>query len=160
MLLGAYANSTPTPVGGFNLQPGLNRAAPFYLNMGYALPAYSCWRVYIPWYKYPFYKAVPTCSAKTIDGKNSSLISALRYDIFPSTLGGFLTLANKADGGRGLNWDTAFPSLQDADGDGLRASLHGGLDPDDSSIDKDNDGLTDSYELEQRAAGQPYSAIE
>lgn len=160
VLLGAYANSTPTPVDGFNLQPGLNRAAPFYLNMGYALPAYSCWRVYIPWYKYPFYKAVPNCGAKTIDGKNSSLISALRYDIFPNTLGSFLTLATKADGGRGLNWDAAFPSLKDADGDGLRASLHGGLDPDDSTIDKDNDGLTDSYELEQRAAGQPYSPIQ
>lgn len=158
-LYGAYANSTPSPVGGFNLQPGLNRPAPFYLNMAYALPAYSCWRIYVPWYAYPFYKAIPFCGEKTIDGKNSSPITALRYDIFPNTLGGFLTVATKADGGRGLSWDSAFPSLQDADGDGLRASLFGGLDPDDSKTDLDNDGLADGFEVEARAAGTPYSPI-
>ena len=159
-LYGAYAYTTPPPVAGFNLQAGLNRPANFYLNMGYAIPAYDCWRIYTLSGSFPFYKKIPVCSERTIDGKNSSLISALRYDIFPNTLSGFLAMTTKTDGGHGLSWDAAFSSLKDADGDGLRANIHGGLDPDDTKWDTDNDELADGFELEARAAGTPYSPIQ
>ncbi|MCL4863014.1 MAG: hypothetical protein KJZ93_26625, partial [Caldilineaceae bacterium] len=156
-LYGAYANTTPTPVGGFNLPAGLNRPAPFYLNMGYAIPAYDCWRIYVLSGDFPFYKKIPVCSERTINGKNSTPISSLRYDIFPSTFGGFVALAQKPGGGYGLTWDSAFTALRDADGDGLVSAAFGGLDPDDTKWDSDGDGLSDAFELEQRAAGIAYS---
>ncbi len=154
-LKGAYAYTTPPPVSGFALQPGLNRVAPFYLNVGYALPAYSCWKIWTLSGSFPFYKKIPICGERTVTGKNSTLVDTLRYDIFPATIDGFMALTAKA-GGQGLAWDTQFGALADADGDGLRASLRSGLDPDDTKIDADNDGLTDTYELNQRANGVAY----
>ncbi len=150
-MYGGYTQNSYT-VGGFNLQPGLNRPASFYLNMGYALPAYECW--VIPVIFYP----VPVCYTRTFSSHNSNKIETLRYDIFPNTIDGFMALGPKS-GGMGLAWDPAFPALRDADGDGLIAGNFGGLDPDDTRWDTDNDGLSDAYELEQRAAGKPYSPL-
>src|SRR5207248_1343788 len=87
-------------------------------------------------------------------------IHGLKLDIFPATLDGFVTLSTKADGGQGLGWDARFPTLRDADGDGLRSPLYQGLDPNDTTPDADNDGLSDKFELEQRAAGVAYSPIQ
>ena len=156
-MYGGYATTTPPRVTGFNLQPGVNRPASFYLNMGYAVPAYECWGIPL----LPFFKiVVPVCYTRTFQGKNSTKLDSLRYDIFPATVGGFMTLGAKGDGGRGLSWDAAFRGLRDSDGDGLLATAFGGLDPNDSSWDTDGDGLGDSYELERRSAGQPYSPIQ
>lgn len=141
--------STAGPVSGFNLQPGLNRSASFNLNMGYAIPAYECWGTL-------FFGA---CFIREETGTSATHIAALKFDIFPTTLDGFMAMVSKPDGGLGLSWDTAFPSLHDADGDGLRANVHGGLDPNDVTPDADGDGLTDAYELERRAAGLGYSPI-
>ncbi|HBY97300.1 MAG TPA: hypothetical protein DEP84_25735, partial [Chloroflexi bacterium] len=144
-----HAVSAPAPVTGFNLQSGLNRAASFSLNIGYAIPAIECWGVLI----------VGVCYTRDLTGTTSSTIDALKFDIFPATLDGFMTLAGKGDGGLGLSWDPAFPSLPDADGDGLRSNVHAGLDPNDAAPDADGDGLADAYELERRAAGVGYSPI-
>lgn len=159
-LRGAYARTTPPAVSGFNLQPGLNRVAPFYLNVGYALPAYSCWKIWTLKGSWPFYKKIPICGERTVTGKNSSLVDTLRYDIFPATLDAFMTAGAKPGGGQGLSWDASFGALDDLDGDGLRAHTRGGLDPDDAKIDADNDGLTDAFELDRRAAGLAFSPIQ
>ncbi len=159
-LRGAYALTTPAPVSGFNLQPGLNRVAPFYLNVGYALPAYSCWKIWTLTGSFPFYKKIPICGERTVTGKNSTLVDTLRYDIFPATLDAFMAVGAKPGGGQGLSWDAHFGALDDLDGDGLRAGNRGGLDPDDSKIDTDNDGLTDAFELDRRAAGLAYSPLQ
>ena len=47
--------------------------------------------------------------------------------------------------------------MADADGDGLRSSAFGGLDINDNAFDSDNDGLADSYEMQQRQNGIPFS---
>ncbi|MFN8489011.1 MAG: LamG-like jellyroll fold domain-containing protein [Caldilineaceae bacterium] len=156
-MYGGYATTTPPRVTGFNLQPGLNRTAPFYLNMGYAIPAYECWGIPL----FPLYNVViPVCYTRSFQGRSSTKIDTLRYDIFPNTIDGFMTLGAKSDGGRGLSWDATFPGLRDSDGDGLLASAFGGIDPNDATWDTDGDGLGDSYELDQRAAGVPYSPIQ
>jgi hypothetical protein len=156
-MYGGYATTTPPRVTGFNLQPGLNRSASFYLNMGYAVPAYECWGIPL----LPFYNVVvPVCYTRTFQGKNSTKLDALRYDIFPATVDGFMTLGAKSDGGRGLSWDAAFPGVRDSDNDGLLATAFGGLDPNDATWDNDGDGLSDSYEMERRSAGRPYSPIQ
>ncbi len=85
-MYGGYATATPAPVTGLQLQPGINRPASFYLNMGYALPAYECWGVPILFGFYP----LPVCYTRTFKGNNSSKIETLRYDILPATIGGFM----------------------------------------------------------------------
>lgn len=156
-MYGGYAVTNPPLTTKFNLQPGLNRQAAFYLNMGYAVPAYECWGIPL----FPFYNVViPVCYVRTFQGKTSTPINTLHYDIFPASVGGFMTLGAKSDNGRGLSWDAAFPSLRDGDGDGLLSNRFGGLDTNDSTWDSDGDGLGDAYEFERRAAGQPYSPIQ
>jgi hypothetical protein len=152
----AYTPSAP--LTGVTLEPGLNRSIPFFINMGYAIPAYECWTVpnLIPPWTPPL---LPVCYTRTVDGHNSTAINALKFDIFPSTLTGFMTLADKGNGALGLAWDPAFRALADADGDGLRASAIGGLDPNDARSDSDGDGLADAFELERRQAGWPFSPI-
>jgi hypothetical protein len=154
-MYGGYANSAPS-INGFNLQPGVNRPASFYLNMGYALPAYECWVIPVV-FVYP----IPVCYTRTFDGHSSTKIEALHYDIFPATVGGFMALGDKSGpfntAGRGLGWDAAFPALHDADGDGLISRAFGGLDPNDATWNSDLDNLPDSFELERRALGIAYS---
>ncbi len=153
------ARSGHAPITGLTPEVGLNRSVPFYLNMGYAVPAYECWGIpnIIPAFFPPI---IPVCYTSDLKGNSSSNVDTLKFDIFPATLDGFMTLATKADGGLGLNWDSAFPSLHDADGDGLRSSAHAGLDPNDARADTDNDGLADAYELERRQAGLALSPIQ
>ncbi len=131
--------------------PGLNRALPFYLNMGYAVPAYECWLTPV------LFPLVPVCYTRTIDGSSSSQIDQLRYDILPNTLDDFMTMAEKRDGGRGLDWDSAFGSLHDADNDGVLSRAYGGVDPNDASWDSDGDGLSDKFEIDRRAQSVGYS---
>ncbi|MCL4830278.1 MAG: tandem-95 repeat protein [Caldilinea sp.] len=157
-MYGGYATTTPPEVGGFNLPAGINRTPSFYLNTGYALPAYECWLVpAIPYY-------VPVCYTRTFTGKSSTKIETLRYDIFPATFAEFVAMTSKPDSGFGLAWDARFPSLADADGDGLRSSVHGGLDPNDNLAafgwDADRDGLVDAFELARRSEGVGYSPIQ
>ncbi len=158
-MYGGSAMTVPGPVTGFNLEAGINRAAPFYLNMAYALPAYECWVIPTP-FVYP----APVCYTRTFNGRSSTPIETLRYDIFPATFDKFIAMTTKPDGGLGLAWDSSFPSLVDADGDGLRSAVHGGIDPNDNpntgGWDTDNDGLTDFNEMQRRAAGESYSPIQ
>ncbi|MFN8440673.1 MAG: LamG-like jellyroll fold domain-containing protein [Caldilineaceae bacterium] len=144
---------TTLSINGLSMLPGINRAADFYLNMGYALPAYECWGVPLP----PLFYPVPFCSVRTFTGKNSSKLDSLRYDIFPNSIDGLMAMGNKGNAGRGLSWDPQFPALRDSDGDGLIAQARGGLDPNDATWDSDGDGLSDSYELERRSAGRAFS---
>jgi hypothetical protein len=143
---------TSVAVGGVELQPGLNQVAQYYFNMGYAVPVYEC---FVP---LPLF--IPVCHTdKSQTGNQSTNYETLKFDVFPTTLDGFMALTPKADGGLGLQWDARFPSLYDVDGDGLRSAFHGGIDPNDGSVDADNDGLSDRYELERRAAGSSLSPI-
>lgn len=159
-MYGAHATITPTAVSGFNLPAGINRTAPFYLNMGYALPAYECWVVPTLIVVYP----APVCYTRTFDGHSSTKIETMRYDIFPASLDEFMDTAGKPDNGFGLAWDSLFPSAVDADGDGLRSNAHGGLDPGDNpevhGWDTDLDGLSDANEMARRAAGFGFSPIQ
>jgi Ca2+-binding RTX toxin-like protein len=146
----AQARSEPTLTSLPLPQPGINRPLGLSLNMGYAVPAYECWMTPV------LFPLVPVCYTRTLDGSSSSQIDQLRYDILPASLDAFMTLADKGNGGRGLGWD-AFPALRDADNDGVLSRAYGGLD-DDRSWDSDGDGLSDKFELDQRAQGAGYSA--
>jgi hypothetical protein len=153
------AISNHAPLSGIDLAPGLNRQINFNLNIGYAVPAYECWTIpnVIPPFTPP---AIPVCYTRTVDGNRSApLTDRIQLDILPNTLTGFRDLATDGNGGFKLSWDAAFTSLQDADGDGLRAQSQGGLDPDDSTWDADGDGLSDALELDRRQAGLSISPV-
>ena len=140
----------PAPLNGLTLQAGLDKTVPFHLNMGYAVPGYECWLIIL----------APVCYTRKdgLVGNNSTPINALKYDVFPATLDGFMSLTNR-DGGLALAWDNRFPMLADADGDGLLVNSRNGLDPNDALPDADGDGLTDAFELERRQAGIALSPI-
>jgi hypothetical protein len=140
----------PNRISGVALTPSLNQKIPLKLNMGYAVPAYECWLALV----------VPVCYLREFKGDNHMPIDALYYDVLPPTLEGFLALGSKGDGGLGQAWDPRFPSLRDADGDGLLSTAYNGLDPNDSAADGDGDGLTDRVEIEQRAGGAVISPIQ
>jgi hypothetical protein len=146
---GEFTTSPAPAVNNLPLTVGLNQNIPLTLNMGYAVPAYECWLAIV----------VPVCYPREFKGDNHMPIDALYYDVLPPTLAGFLALGSKGDGGLGLAWDARFPSLRDADGDGLLAAAHNGLDPNDNAADSDGDGLTDRFELERQAAGVVISPI-
>ena len=140
----------PTPLNGLTLQAGLDKTVPFHLNMGYAVPGYECWLILI----------VPVCYTRKdgLVGNNSTPINDLKFDVFPATIDGFMSLTDRS-GGLALAWDNRFPPLADADGDGLLATVRYGIDPNDALPDADGDGLSDSFELERRQAGIALSPI-
>lgn len=138
------------------LQAGLNQdlGNPAF-NFGYALPAYECWTIpnivtFVP-------PVFPVCYDRTVEGSNSNRLP-LRLDVFPATLDGFMALTALPNGGHRLAWSAAFPSLYDADGDGLIARGRNGIDPNDTSPNHDGDGLTDLVELQWRERGFGLSA--
>ncbi len=152
----AQASSPHAPLLGVPMgQAGINQPFPFYMNMGYAIPAYECWLVG-PLPVPPFY--VPVCYQRSLTGESSTEIDQIRFDVFPATLDEFMTFETRG-ANVALAWDDKFPSLMDADGDGLRPYVHGGLDPNDLKPDADGDGLTDVFELERRVAGLAISPI-
>lgn len=133
------------------LQAGLNQdlGNPAF-NFGYALPAYECWTIpnivtFVP-------PVFPICYDRTVAGSNSNRLP-LRLDVFPATIDEFMALTALPNGGHRLAWSSAFPSLYDADGDGLIARGRNGIDPNDASPNQDGDGLTDLVELEWRQRG-------
>ncbi len=137
---------------------GINQNPTLYLNSAVTMPAISCWMVPIPIPIPipPFIIVLPGahCEKKDVGSSDSSDISSsIVLDVLPATLPDFYRLAPRPDGGFGLAWDSRFPSLADADGDGLFSLAHGGNDPDDSRVDSDGDGLTDAREIAARAAG-------
>ncbi|HSH03564.1 MAG TPA: LamG-like jellyroll fold domain-containing protein, partial [Anaerolineae bacterium] len=125
-----------TGVAGMS-QDGINEPLRLALIEHYAIPTQECWGT-----------VIAACYLRrTPDSMVVDLGDLLRFDIFPSQVSFFRELTSRNDGSYSLAWDLEFPALQDADGDGLRSSLFGGNDPNDSTPDSDNDGLSDYFEL-------------
>jgi hypothetical protein len=133
-----YTDTVATDTGFLLRDAGINRPVEsLYLSEAYAVPAQQCWG----------YKEFKYCyiSAEK-DTIHYDLGSGLIYDILPATLDGFYTVARKGDGWAlawGQQGDLTFPTLNDADGDGLLKTS----DPNDSKWDADDDGLSDVYEI-------------
>ncbi|MCB0144559.1 MAG: hypothetical protein KDE50_32055 [Caldilineaceae bacterium] len=153
----AQAAMDTAAMPGVMLKAGLDQPVFPYFNMGYALPAYECWSIPVFW---PPYIPIPVCYTRTLGGDNSVRMDSIKFDILPATLDAFMRVVDKGDGGLGLAWDNRFPSLFDADGDGLVSNAHGGSDPNDALADADGDGLTDAFELQQRMEGQGLSPLQ
>jgi len=121
------------------LEAGINMSQPIYLNAGYALPMASCWMVPIP----PLWYPVPICYDDSIKTDSASDIGAsVVLDVFPATLDEFYSLA----------W-ADFGPQRDYDSDGLLSTAYAGNDPDDTTWDCDEDGLSDQYEMVKRSRG-------
>ncbi len=133
---------------------GINRQVGFWFNMGYEIPAYTCWLVPIPLPPY----GVPICYKKDEEGDNSSYVTGPIYDILPATLDAFMEPRDTGNGGIRPAWDSGFADQWDFDGDGLTSKVKGGIDPNELTWDNDGDGLSDKYELGQRERGQSFSA--
>jgi hypothetical protein len=132
-----------TPSANFPLaEAAINYELPFYLSEGYKLNAIDCWGLVganEDW----------TCREKSIDASNHIYMgNSFAFDVLPATFSGLVDLATTGNQSYRLAWDEQFPTLIDADGDGLRSKESGGPDPDDSTWDFDGDGLSDFWELD------------
>ena len=112
---------------------GINRSLPAYVSEGWAIPAQEC--------------VLDVCGIRTErDSRHYPLGEGLRLDVFPATLDGFYELTPKG-GGWSLAWGqdgvVSFPTMRDADGDGVP----NGADQHDDHWDNDLDGVSDWYEL-------------
>ena len=122
------------------LKTGINSSLDLTVNSGYAIPGVACWTLIliIPWP--PIYLPIPICYRKGVDGNlSTNLGEAIVFDVLPPTLDEFVDVATWASG----------ITFRDADGDGLLAQSHNGNDPDDTTWDTDDDGLSDAWELER-----------
>ncbi|MCA0350423.1 MAG: hypothetical protein LCH85_00375 [Chloroflexi bacterium] len=82
------------------------------------------------------------CTWYDTKGSSHSNIGEFQYfDILPDTIEQFANLDWN------MNPDLRFNQIKDADGDGLISQALGGVDPDDTRFDSDNDGLSDYVEL-------------
>jgi hypothetical protein len=122
-------------------RPAINwRPDALYLAEGYATPSMLC--------------VLAACTTYTEDDSiYMNMADGLSFDVFPNTLDGFYSLSDRGGGAFALQWDSGFPVLADADGDGLRSKARGGTDPSDNSPDADSDGLSDFYELQHAGKG-------
>lgn len=122
-------------------KPGINwRPADLFLAEGYAVPGIRCVTV--------------VCWNYNI--RNASYIniaSEFKFDILPPTLDSFYQLSDRGNNGFALGWDSKFPVMKDADGDGLRSKAEDGNDPNDNNPDSDGDGLGDFYEIANAGKG-------
>lgn len=136
--------SIPLPKPGINVDPTV------YLSEGSAVPVQECWAVPV---FYPIFFLVPVCYIRTERATiNIEMSSSLTVDVFPQSLDDFYSMTGEGiNAGLKLSWGQSgsvkFPTLRDADGDGLMSKAYSGNDPDDSSYDTDNDGLSDYFEL-------------
>lgn len=130
-----YAVFTVTGRGDF-ATTGINQTTALFLNESWHIPGIECWGV-----------VIQGCGRKDVKSYNPvNLGDSFIFDLFPTTFDEFYTLYATGDASYRLAWDARFPTLADADGDGLRSRAVGGLDPDDSTADGDEDGLSDRYE--------------
>jgi PKD repeat protein len=143
--------STQVPLA----EVGINQTIPLYLNESFAVPAQECWLFPNPLVIFTGVPVIPVCYIRTEKGSNNiNLGENMHFDVFPSTLDEFYALTAR-EGGYALGWSEgsspSFPRLQDVDGDGLRAKVAGGSDPNDLLWDTDGDGLSDYFEVEINA---------
>jgi uncharacterized repeat protein (TIGR01451 family) len=117
---------------------GINQSFPMYLTESWNMDALECWGFIVQDCNWKEYK----------ESAHIDLSENMVFDVLPTTLDGFIELGLNAPASYRLSWSDGFPTLQDADGDGLRSASFGGGDPDDSLWDSDGDGLSDYYELE------------
>jgi len=133
------ATKRDTVVSSVLLRAGMNQNLGAYLQSAYVVPTVAC----------TLYWCQPQSQTQTETRYDFfPLGEKLIFDVFPATFAEFyqLTAIDGARSGFRLSWDL-FPTLKDADGDGLLAKAAQGIDPDDSQADTDHDGLTDAYEF-------------
>ncbi|MCP4538821.1 MAG: hypothetical protein GY832_16935, partial [Chloroflexi bacterium] len=113
---------------------GINQPAPLqYLTEAFNIPYVECWTA--------------VCNAGRYKASIHTYLGAdFVMDVFPATFSEFINLTSIGDNSYRLSWDSQFPTLIDADGDGLRSQASGGPDPNDAAWDSDSDGLTDLWE--------------
>lgn len=131
--------------GSFTFQePGINAyfSPGLYLVEAFSVPALECW--------VPILTGDAGCSTRTYADSNPyDWTSEFAFDVYPDSFDGFVELAYvSAEDGYRLSWDDSFPTLVDADGDGLLSAASGGTDPNDGAADTDGDGLNDYWEMD------------
>lgn len=102
------ATKTDDVIGTFALEAGINFHPSAYLNYAYAVPTVACWS----------FGAECDLEWSKSSENAGDYGEGLSYDVFLSTIDGFLTLSSQ-DGAYSLGWDENFGTLADADGDEL-----------------------------------------
>lgn len=117
---------------------GINQEVTAYLAESVKSNVQECWAV-----------VITVCYIRFGDlefTSNIDMSENLVFDVLPVTFDEFYSLASSSNGGYRLVWDDQFPTLVDADGDGLTSAAVRGPDPDDHNPDYDGDGLSDYWE--------------
>ena len=117
---------------------GINQyATDIYLTEAFNIPSIDCWGFIFQ-----------VCAEKSYkDSYHYNWTSYFVFDILPNSFDGFVDLASTNNLSFRQSWGS-FPTLSDADGDGLVSQTMGGPDPNDSLPDTDRDGLTDFWEYD------------
>jgi len=112
------------------LTAGLNSTPSIYMTEAYDLATIECWG-------FVGADEKATCNEnKELKGSNNTDVSGLFvFDVLPTSISGFPAFFNK------------LKSQRDADGDGLPSSGSGLVDPNDTTWDTDQDGLSDYWEM-------------
>lgn len=142
-----YITDTITKAVPLSNVVGINQSLPLYLAEGQSTGAIEC---------VPITLSVACWINHSEDSLYIHVGARMQYDIFPATFEEFVTLTRLDQYANGYAplWSQtgspAWPIQADADGDGLRSPNHPtmpGNDPNDSTPDADNDGLSDFYEI-------------
>ena len=119
-------------------EAGVNQKLQVYLTEAFNIPAYECAGA-----------GVKGCwDSPFKDSYHYPWEDIFVFDVLPNSFSDFIAVQSVGNGSFRLSWDDSFPTLVDADGDGLVSQAAGGNDPDDGNPDSDSDGLSDFFEFQ------------
>ena len=132
---------------------GINQALPdVHLSQSSTVPSVSCagfwiWVFFVPVPIYYCWRESVSDKEAPVDISKGSFI----YDIFPASMSAFMSMQGDTANGFTFAWsqdsNPRFPTLADADNDGLTRAEENTNQTRDNTVDSDGDGINDKREV-------------